>query len=272
MAENIKSLRGGAIAAISSADLDLKRSITRDLHKRWQTRTISLSSPLDPPIPERPGRPEKPLLVAPRLVRKRSLNSESGRIALVHALAHIELNAIDLALDIVARFAAVQVPHSFFDGWMQVAFEEAKHFGLLSERLSALGAAYGDLPAHDGLWQAATDTMNDLNARLAIVPLVLEARGLDITPSLTAKMIETGDLETAAILEIIYTDEKKHVAIGAKWFRFFCARDRVDPAARFQTLVRANFRGQLKPPFNDRARAAAGMTPAFYRALSSASS
>lgn len=271
-AGDFESLRGGAVAAISAADLDLKRSITRDLYRRWRQRTISLSSPLDPSIPDRPGRPEKPPLVAPRLVRKRSLNTEHGRIALLHALAHIELNAIDLALDIVARFATVRVPLSFFDGWMQVAFEEAKHFGLLSDRLATLGAAYGDLPAHDGLWQAATDTMNDLNARLAIVPLVLEARGLDITPSLMAKMLEAGDRESAAILDIIYTDEKKHVAIGAKWFRFFCARDRVDPAVRFRELVRANFRGQLKPPFNERARAAAGMTPAFFRALSSVSS
>ncbi len=210
--------------------------------------------------------------MAPKHVRKRSLNSEHGRIALLHALAHIELNAIDLALDIVARFASVRVPLSFYDGWMQVAFEEAKHFDLLRRRLAALGAAYGDLPAHDGLWQAATDTSNDLNARLAIVPLVLEARGLDITPSLITKMLQTGDVESADILGIIYTDEQKHVAVGAKWFRFFCAKDGVDPAMRFQQLVRSNFRGQLKPPFNERARAAAGMTPSFFRSLSAVSS
>lgn len=269
---DFSSLRGGAIAAVSTRDLDRKTQITRELHRFWQQRRLSLATPLDPPVPARPGRPDKPDLVPPRQVRKRSLNTERGRIALLHALAHIELNAIDLALDIIARFSTARVPASFFDGWMQVAFEEAKHFELLRERLNALGAAYGDLPAHDGLWQAATDTSNNLNARLAIVPLVLEARGLDITPSLIAKMKQTGDDQTAAILEIIYTDEKKHVAIGAKWFRFLCARDRVDPVLRFQQLVRSNFRGQVKPPFNERARAAAGMTPAFFRSLSSVSS
>lgn len=267
-----RSLRAGAVDAIMAADLDRKVAITRDISQRWRERRISLHTPHDPAPPRRPGRPEKPDLVAPRLVKKRSLNSERGRIALLHALAHIELNAIDLALDIVARFAATRVPLSFFDGWMQVAFEEAKHFELLRDRLRSLGAAYGDLPAHDGLWQAATDTSNDLNARLAIVPMVLEARGLDITPSLIVKMNSIGDIKTADILEIIYTDEKKHVAIGAKWFRFFCARDRVDPASRFQELVRSNFRGQLKPPFNESARAAAGMTPVFYRSLASISS
>ena len=268
----ISSLRAGAVSAIAQTDLDAKVATTRQLFERWADRRISLFSPLDPAPPARPGRPEKPVLVSPGRVKKRSLNSASGRIALLHAIAHIELNAIDLALDIVARFAPEKVPMSFFDGWMQVAFEEAKHFELLRQRLRSVGAEYGDLPAHDGLWQAATDTSNDLNARLAVVPLVLEARGLDITPSLIAKMNECGDTQSAKILEIIYTDEKKHVAIGAKWFRFFCARDRVDPAKRFQQLVRLNFRGRLKPPFNERARAAAGMTPAFFRSLSATSS
>ncbi len=266
------SLRGGAIEAISAADLDRKVDITRSIYLRWHHHQLSLASPLDPPVPLRPGRPAKPELVAPKNVQKRSLNTEHGRIALLHALAHIELNAIDLALDIVARFAAARLPASFFNGWMQVAFEEAKHFDLLRNRLAELGASYGDLPAHDGLWQAATDTSNDLNARLAIVPLVLEARGLDITPSLMAKMTQAGDTASAAILDIIYTDEKKHVAIGAKWFRFLCAREKIDPVLRFQQLVRSNFRGQVKPPFNTRARAAAGMTPAFFRTLSATSS
>jgi uncharacterized ferritin-like protein (DUF455 family) len=191
---------------------------------------------------------------------------------MIHALAHIELNAIDLALDIVARFCGQPVPRSFFDGWMTVAMEEAKHFGLLSKRLRDLGSHYGAMPAHDGLWQAVEVTAHDLAARLAIVPLILEARGLDVTPSLLAKLGEAGDSETAAILEIIYNDEKKHVAIGAKWFRFLCARQRVDPAQRFQELVRACFRGDVKPPFNDRARAEAGLTPTFYRSLSPLSS
>src|SRR5690606_12666608 len=147
----------------------------------------------------------------------------------------------------------------------------AKHFRLIRDRLRELGADYGDLPAHDGLWQAAHDTRNDLTARLAVVPLILEARGLDVTPTLQAKMRETGDDASADILDIIYNDEKGHVAVGAKWFRFLCAREKKDPSATFKALVRANFRGPLKPPFNDVARAEAGLTPSFYRALVSVS-
>lgn len=263
-----QTLRGNAIRAISACDLDEKVRLARETASRWFARALSVRSPLDPPLPERPGRPEKPELVPPRMLKKRSLNTEHGRIALMHALVHIELNAIDLALDIVARFAVKPIPRSFFDGWMKVADDEARHFTLLRNRLKSLGADYGDMPAHDGLWQSAHQTRNDLEARLAVVPLILEARGLDVTLSLLEKMIETGDHETAAILNIIYNDEKTHVAVGAKWFRFFCARNRIDPAARFRELVRANFRGELKPPFNELARAEAGLTPSFYRSLS----
>ncbi|MEN3398072.1 ferritin-like domain-containing protein [Brucella melitensis] len=263
-----QTLRGNAIRAISACDLDEKVRLARETASRWFARALSVRSPLDPPLPERPGRPEKPELVPPRMLKKRWLNTEHGRIALMHALAHIELNAIDLALDIVARFAVKPIPRSFFDGWMKVADDEARQFTLLRNRLKSLGADYGDMPAHDGLWQSAHQTRNDLEARLAVVPLILEARGLDVTPSLLEKMIETGDHETAAILNIIYNDEKTHVAVGAKWFRFFCARNRIDPAARFRELVRANFRGELKPPFNELARAEAGLTPSFYRSLS----
>lgn len=234
-------------------------------------RSLSRWRSSDPAVPTRPGRPRKPDLVAPNKVPRRSVESERGRIAMIHALAHIELNAIDLALDIVARFADQDVPRSFFDGWMGVADDEARHFGLLQERLARFGSHYGALPAHDGLWEAATDTAGDLHARLAIVPLVLEARGLDVTPSLLAKLYAVGDDETAAILSVIYEDEKTHVAVGAKWFRFLCARQRRDPAAAFQTLVRRHFRGDMKPPFNDLARSAAGLTPGFYRTLASGS-
>lgn len=263
------SLRGAATLAIMSADLDEKTALAQAAALRWQERRLSLRSPLDPPLPDRPGRPAKPELVPPKAVEKRSLHTLPGRIALLHALAHIELNAVDLALDIVARFATEPVPNSFFDGWMKVAYEEAKHFRLVRDRLRVLGADYGDMPAHDGLWQAAHSTKNDLTARLAVVPLILEARGLDVTPSLQEKMRETGDIESADVLKVIYEDEKGHVAVGAKWFRFLCAREKRDPARAFQDLVRANFRGQLKAPFNDVARAEAGLTPSFYRSLSS---
>src|SRR5436190_657828 len=177
---NIQTLRAGAIASVSAADLDRKVALTQETYRLWHERSLSLRSPLDPSVPLRPGRPEKPDLISPGKMKKRSLHTKSGRIALLHAICHIELNAVDLALDIVARFADQPVPRSFFDGWMQVAFEEAKHFGLVRARLRELDADYGDLPAHDGLWEAAHSTRTDLTARLAVVPLILEARGLDV--------------------------------------------------------------------------------------------
>lgn len=152
---------------------------------------------------------------------------------------------------------------------MVVASEEAKHFRLLRARLDMLGSYYGALPAHDGLWDSARATADNIVGRLALVPLVLEARGLDVTPALIRSLRHAGDEETAAIFSIIYEDEKGHVAVGAKWFRFLCRKERRDPAERFRQLVREKFRGALKPPFNDRARCASGITPAFYRSLPS---
>jgi len=265
------TLRSLCIAALREPDITTKRAMTADAAKRWRERKLSLRGANDGVIPDRPGRPDKPDLVHPAKVRKRGLNTTQGRIALLHALAHIELNAIDLALDVIARFCDQNVPRSFFDGWIGVANDEARHFGLLAGRLGALNAKYGDLPAHDGLWEAATQTNTNLHARLAIVPMVLEARGLDVTPSLVDKMLAAGDPQSAQILSTIYEDEKTHVAVGAKWFRFFCARYGQKPDEQFQRLVRENFRGDMKPPFNDRARAAAGLTPSFYRALSASS-
>ena len=234
----------------------------------WNSRKLSIRGTKRIQPPDRPGRPEKPVLLPPSQVPKRTLISEKGRKALVHAIAHIELNAIDLALDIIIRFAGEQIPRSFFDGWVTVAREEAKHFALLQKRLADYGLSYGDLPAHDGLWEAAGETGRDIGARLAIVPLVLEARGLDVTPPLIAKLRSVGDDATAEIFEVIYEDEKGHVAVGAKWFRFFCHKQGIDPAETFQALVRKHFRGSLKPPFNDRARSSNGLTPLFYRSLS----
>ena len=263
------SLLDAAYNALVSSDLDTKVSITNDLARRWEQRNLSLTGGQPRTPPSRPGRPERPNLLPPSDVPKRPLKSRRGRLALVHAIAHIELNAIDLALDIIVRFARENMPRSFFDGWVMVAKEEAKHFTLLRERLAAMDAEYGDLPAHDGLWEAAGETGHDLIARLAIVPLVLEARGLDVTPPLVSKLRSVGDNETADIFEIIYDDEKGHVAVGAKWFRFLCHKNGLPPAQTFEKLVSKHFRGSLKPPFNDRARSANGLTPLFYRALSS---
>ncbi|MGO8914409.1 MAG: ferritin-like domain-containing protein [Stellaceae bacterium] len=221
--------------------------------------------------PDRPARPARPALLAPRAMpKRRSGGAPASRIALLHALAHIELNAIDLAWDLIARFAGAALPRGFYDDWVGVAAEEAKHHALLTARLAELGAAYGDLPAHDGLWQAAAATAEDLLARLAVVPLVLEARGLDVTPAMIDRLERAGDGASAAVLRIVYADEIGHVAIGLRWFEWLCAERALPPAATYQHLVRRHFKGALKPPFNRAAREAAGLDAAFYEKLAAA--
>jgi len=218
--------------------------------------------------PDRPARPERPLLLPPREMPKRRAGGErENRLALLHALAHIELNAIDLAWDLIARFAGENPPRRFFDDWVAVADEEATHHGLLAERLAALGAAYGDLPAHDGLWEAAAGTAGDLLARLAVVPLVLEARGLDVTPAMVGRLQRAGDAASATVLRRIYNDEIAHVAAGRRWFDWACARGGLSPVETYQDRVRRYFKGALKPPFNENARSQAGLPAAFYAPL-----
>lgn len=244
--------------------IDLAKAAARD----WRSRRLSLGlRSAAVTMPNRPGRPLQPPLLHPRDMPRRSTSGLRGRIALLHALAHIELNAIDMTWDLIGRFFDAPVPHSFFDDWVKVGLDEARHFALLAQRLAELGSGYGALPAHDGLWQSAQDTGHDLLARVAIVPLVLEARGLDVTPSMISRMTDAGDLDSANVLEVIYQDEKRHVAFGCKWFRFLCARHAREPETTFHSLVRAHFRGRVKPPFNDDARAKAGLTPGFYKPL-----
>ncbi|MCI4662975.1 MAG: ferritin-like domain-containing protein [Neomegalonema sp.] len=214
--------------------------------------------------PDRPARPSKPDLLAPKDMPRRRPGTEKGRGALLHAIAHIELNAIDLHWDIIARFTHVPFPKGFYDDWALAADQEAKHFELLSARLAAQGMAYGDLPAHDGLWQAAEETCEDLPGRLAVVPMVLEARGLDVTPDMIALFEKTGESETVAALQVIYAEEVGHVAYGSKWFHFLCGRHNLDPKETFHRLVRQYFRTTLKPPFNEEKRAEAGLPPDFY--------
>jgi uncharacterized ferritin-like protein (DUF455 family) len=201
------------------------------------------------------------------MAKRRAFGSSAGRIALVHALAHIELNAIDLGWDLVARFSGEEQPRAFLDDWVGVAAEEARHFELLAHRLADFGASYGDLPAHDGLWEAAAATADDLLARLAVVPLVLEARGLDVTPQMAARLERIGDAQTAAILQRIYRDEIGHVAIGMRWFEHLCQIHGLDPEAVFHDRVRRCFKGHLKPPFNEEARAAARFPTRYYQPL-----
>ncbi len=192
--------------------------------------------------------------------RRKINRGTAGRVALLHAIAHIEFNAIDLAWDLIARFGDPELPRAFFDDWVQVADEEALHFSLVTARLAELGAAYGAFPAHDGLWEAAEDTKGDFLARLAVVPMVLEARGLDVTPAMIAKLRSVDDEASALVLDRIYTDEITHVAAGQRWFQFEANRQGLTPAAVWPALVARHFKGQLKPPFNLSARELAGMT------------
>ena len=263
------SLVSQARTIVLEPDPARKVEIAKQTARDWHGRRLSLGRKAgEPDMPHRPGRPDRPELLPPRKMPRRTASGLRGRIALLHSLTHIELNAIDMTWDLIGRFFDSDVPRSFFDDWVRVGAEEAKHFTLLERRLGELGAAYGDLPAHDGLWQSAQDTGHDLLARVAIVPLVLEARGLDVAPPMIEKVTRGGDDETARILTIIYNDEKNHVAFGCKWFRYLCQVQRKVPEPTFHALVRTHFKGQVKPPFNDGARAQAGLSPSFYKPLS----
>ena len=260
------NLSEAACRVLGCPDPCQKAELTAAFVAAWRAGTIADIGRAPPP--DRPARPAEPALKAPRELAKRKITqAPAGRIALLHALAHIELNAIDLAWDIMARFPTAALPRAFYDDWLQVAEEEAKHYSLLAERLAALGSRYGALPAHDGLWQAAQDTGHDLLARLAVVPLVLEARGLDVTPAMIDRLKTVGDEESAAVLEVIYHDEIGHVAIGRRWFLWACRSRKLAPRTAWVEAVRRHFKGQLKPPFNEAARRQAGLEPEDYLPL-----
>ena len=260
------SLSDAAVAVLQTEAPAEKVELTRAFAAAWRNGQITEVGRTQPP--HRPARPARPALLAPRdMPRRRISRDAAGRIALLHAIAHIELNAIDLAWDIIARFAGEGLPPGFHDDWVAVADDEARHHALLAARLADLGATYGDLPAHDGLWQAAEETAHDLLARLAVVPLVLEARGLDVTPGMIAKLKAVGDAESVAILQVIYDDEIGHVAAGKRWFDWLCRERDLAPRETWQDLVRRHFRGRLKAPFNAEGRDAAGFHAAFYEPL-----
>lgn len=208
--------------------------------------------------PGLPGRPDRPLLVPPKDVPTRSPFTPEGRIALLHAIAHIEFNAINLALDAVWRFPGM--PEAFYRDWLRVAAEEALHYGLLADHLATLGARYGDCLAHDGLWAMCEKTAGDILARMALVPRTLEARGLDATPLIQAKLLKAGDARAVEILDVILRDEVGHVAIGNRWYRHLCEQRGIDAVARYPELVAQYEAPRLKPPFNLAAREAAGFT------------
>jgi uncharacterized ferritin-like protein (DUF455 family) len=218
-------------------------------------------------MPARPARPELPALLPPRDMPRRRVGGVRGRIALLHAVAHIELNAIDLAWDLIGRFTAQAWPAEFHADWLGVAEDEARHFAMLQARLTDLGARYGDLPAHDGLWRAAMATAHDPLARLAVVPMVLEARGLDVAPGMIARLRQADDNASADILEIILQEEISHVAAGTRWFNYLCRRRGLPESKTWRALVAKHHRGALKPPFNEAARRASGMAPELYNSF-----
>ncbi len=259
-----------AEAVLTTADAREKTALSRRFAAQWQAARAAGETP---PVghaapPPRPSRPAKPDLLDPRDVPRRRPGSPEGRKALLHAVAHIELNAVDLHWDIIARFTATPMPMGFYDDWVRAADEESKHFNLMADCLEAMGSHYGALAAHANMWRAAEDTADDLMGRLAVVPMVLEARGLDVTPGMIDIFRRAKDDPAAAgavaALEVIYAEEVHHVAYGSKWFHFLCGRHELDPKDAFHGLVRRYFHGALKPPFNEEKRAEAGLPPDFY--------
>ncbi len=261
-----KTLTEMVVEVLLTAD---GREKTRISHRNAALWRAAREGGAQPPVgtaspPLRPARPDTPELLSPREMPRRRPGSPHGRLALLHAVAHIELNAVDLHWDLIARFGHVPMPMGFYDDWVKAADEESKHFNLVCDCLEALGSHYGALPAHAGMWRAAEDTVTDLFGRLAVVPMVLEARGLDVTPGMI-EVFRKADVDHAvSALETIYAEEVAHVAYGSKWFHFLCGREDHDPQPMFHALVRRYFRGPLKPPFNEEKRAEAGLPPDFY--------
>ena len=258
-----------ALSVLETADATVKANASLVAAAQWRAGGVPMR--LDRPLPARPARPERPELLAPaKMPKRKKAGSLAGRIALLHALAHIELNAIDLAWDMAARFLDQDVPTAFVDDWITVGADEAKHHLLLADRLAAFGSYYGALPAHDGLWQASMNTAQDLAARLAVVPMVLEARGLDVTPAMIAGARQVGDEESAQVLQIIHDDEISHVAFGRQWFGWVCEQRGVsDAGVHWQALVRQFFDGPLRPPFNVPSRDRAAFEYDWYAPLAS---
>lgn len=216
-------------------------------------RSVSLAADTD----GIPGRPAQPELIEPAKVPRRRLGSAAGRAALIHAIAHIEFNAINLALDACWRFRGM--PAAYYQDWLSVAVDEARHFQLLAARLSELGHAYGDFPAHNGLWEAAEKTAHDVLTRMALVPRVLEARGLDVTPGMIERLRSVGDMATVEILQLILREEVRHVQVGTHWFHFCCAQQDLAPDQTFVRLL-AEYNMNVRPPLNEKARTQAGFS------------
>ncbi|WP_232492821.1 ferritin-like domain-containing protein [Novosphingobium kaempferiae] len=261
----LPSLAATIHAALAESEPRAKVMAARKVARDWRLGRLAFT--FDVAMPETPGRPDAPELLPPARMPKRGKGgSERGRLALWHALAHIEFVAIDLALDMAGRFGAAMGPQ-FVSDFLRVAADEAMHFTVIDRHLRSFGSHYGALPAHDGLWSAAYDTRHDVGARLAVVPMVLEARALDITPATIERVRAVGDERGARILERILDDEIAHVRFGATHFAAVAERLGEDVRDLWKTLVSRYFKGAVKPPFNDSARLAAGLSRDLYTAL-----
>lgn len=243
---------------LDACDPAEKVALTQALYKDWCAGLLVIDRSFKPDDIAEVGRPEKPQLVAPREVSKRSINTEEGRIALCHALAHIEFNAINLALDAAYRFT--EMPEDYYTDWLKVASEEAYHFTLLEGYLNKRDCHYGDFTAHNGLWEMAQITAHDVMIRMALVPRVLEARGLDVTPGILKKLEQSKDQEFIDHLIIIQRDEIGHVAIGSHWFKYLCEQRSLDYRTVFKQLIQDYMKGSLRGPFDEVARLQAGFS------------
>ena len=258
------ALHEAARAVLLCADPDEKAKRAMKTAHQWQAGQLIRNTVAPKNWPTQPARPSNLVVLSPNKMPKRGTGGGKAHISLLHALAHIELNAIDLAFDLIGRFAHHDLPDRFISDWVQIGADEGKHFSMLNKRLREFDTQYGDRPVHDGLWEAARATEHDLAARLAIVPLVLEARGLDVTPPMIRKLKQHGDRQSAAILETIYEDEKAHVNAGIRWFMTLCRQQKLDAESHFKQLVARHFNGHIKPPFNIEARTEAGLPVQFY--------
>lgn len=256
------SLSAAALQVLTTPEPLQKVDSTQTFVRLWRDGHITEIGHVVPP--DVPPLPPRPILLPRSSMPKRPKGSLEGRIAFVHAIAHIEFIAMNLAWDIIARFTSENLPHDFYNDWVGVAQDESEHFSLLQNRLKQMGCSYGDLPAHDGLWEAAVETADDVVARLAIVPMVLEARGLDTTPKVVNDLRASGDNSTADIMEKIGNEEIPHVRAGVRWFEYLCARHHTDAVSTFRAIVTQRFKGNLKPPFNSAARHQAGMRDEYF--------
>jgi uncharacterized ferritin-like protein (DUF455 family) len=246
--------------ALAATDIDQKPVLAQQLYDDWQANKFSLTEETGAEIPLVHGVPPRPAIVMGSKVPRRSPATPEGRAALLHAVAHIEYSAIDLALDHAFRFRGLS--DNYYADWLRVAADEARHFSLLRKYLQNLGYDYGDFPAHDSLWQMSVRTADDSLARMAIVPRLMEARGLDATPPIREKLRQVGDHEAVRILDIILNDEIIHVAIGDRWFRYFCAQRNVEPETTYRELIVRYSAPWPQLPMNEKARREAGFSEA----------